>query len=65
MKLKDLLAITDNSTRMEIRLRMFDRMFETRAYSDYELNAELLEKEISSLNVYNDNDVPTIAVRLK
>lgn len=65
MRLKDLLAIADSASPIEVRIKIFERTFCCTMFSDSEIKEELKEKEVERMGVFENNNVPTIWVWLK
>lgn len=69
MTLKDLLEVTDGSTRIQVRVRMFSLTFKTSGYRETFLNnnksTELLSKEIKTIYVGTEDGIGTLIIVLK
>lgn len=65
MKLKDLLAIADIDSPIEVRTKIFGCIFYCTMFSDSEIENELKEKEVENLGVCMSDNVPTLWVWLK
>ena len=69
MTLKDLLEVTDGSTRIQVQVRMFSLTFKTSGYRETFLNnnksTELLSKEIKTIYVGTEDGIGTLITVLK
>ena len=69
MTLKDLLEVTDSSTRIRVRVKMYNFTFETSGYRETFLNnnksTELLNREIKTIYAGAENAISTLVIALK